>query len=292
MNNFVRKIRTLRKILFIKKHSYDVKKYDDEKYNAKLYELSFGRKGDFINPKTFNEHIINLKLYANEKGFEFYTDKYSVRDYVVKTVGEKYLNEVYDIYDNAEEIDFSKLPDKFALKGTHGSGYNVIVTDKSAVDANAVKNKFKEWLKENYYYIGRERNYKYIIPRVVCEKYLSTKDNSPLNEIKLMCFHGKVKLISDNRVYNGKRCVNLYDWSKAKLDVRMGADNHKFDLPKNIDEMISVAEKLSEPFEFVRVDLYNVDGKIVFSELTFHSGGGFVQFYPDSWDLKLGSLFD
>ena len=290
--NFLNKIRTLRKVLFIKRHSHDVKKYDDERYNEVLYKLSFGKKGNFKNPKTFNEHVINIKLYADEDGFEFYTDKYNVRKYVEKQVGEKYLNDVLAVYDSADEIDFSTLPEKFALKGTHGSGFNEIVKDKSAVDPDRIKKKFARWMRENYYYRGRERNYKKIIPHIVCEKYLSSSDGKPLNEVKLMCFRGKVKLIEDTRIVGGVRCVNVYDERKQLIDVRAGAGNHEFELPENIDEMISVAEKLAERFSFVRVDLYNVDGRIVFSELTFHSGGGFVPFNPSSWDEKLGCLFD
>lgn len=292
MSSLIKKIRTFFKVNFIKKYSTDLKKYSDEEYNQRLFKITFGRKGDFKNPKTFNEHVIALKLYADESGFERYTDKYEVREYVKSVVGEKYLNEVIAVYDTAEDIDFSVLPKSFVLKATHGSGFNVIVREKSAINESEVKSRFKTWLSRNYYYVGRERNYKNIVPRIVCEKFLDTADGKPLNEVKLFCIDGKVKLISDNRVYNGVRCDNLYDENKGKLDLRWGMQNHAYDLPDNIDEMISVAEKLAKQFRFVRVDLYDLGGRIIFSELTFHSGGGLVPFSPKEWDEKLGKLFD
>lgn len=292
MNTLSWMIRMGIKRCFVFLFSRRVSILNDEQYNKILYYIVFGKIGDFHNPQTINEYIISMKLYSNEEGYENYTDKYIVRSYVKEVIGDQYLNEILAVYDNPEDIEFEELPDSFALKATHGSGYNIVVSDKNSVDRELVKRKFKKWMNRNYYYLSREKNYRNIKPRIVCEKYLQANNKQPLNEMKLWCFNGKVKLIADTRIANGKRCTNLYDSEKNKLDVRMGTANHELPISDNIDEMIRIAELLALRFRFVRVDLYDVDGIIVFSELTFHPGGGLVPFEPDIWDYRIASFME
>lgn len=163
-----------------------------------------------------------------------YTDKLEVRDYVRKTVGEQYLNEVIGVYESFDDIDFDQLSDAF-LRPLDGQ----------------------------------------------------------LEEYKLFCFKGKVGFIQHNKQIGGKRYNNIFDAQWNILPVKYGYDGFTGDSkPENGDELIAVAEKLAVPFELVRVDLYNIDGRIVFSELTFHSGGGLITFEPKGYDRKFGKVLE
>ena len=163
----------------------------DESHAKLLFWIRFGYRFDFRHPKTMNEYICASKISDEKLGFDIYTDKYEVRSYVRETVGDRYLNEALGIYDRFDDIDFDRLPDAFAMKATHGSSYNIIVTDKSKLDRAAAKKKFDRWLGENFYYKDREKNYKNIKPRILCDAFLRPLDGQ-LEEYKLFCFRGKV----------------------------------------------------------------------------------------------------
>lgn len=266
---------------------------NDERFNKILFRIMFGRKADFSNPKSFNEFICARKLYDDAFELWPYTDKYEARNYVEETVGKQYLNECYGVYEDPRDIPFEQLPERYALRGTHGSGYNVIVTDRHNLDQKQVVRKFQKWLKRNYYHRCRERNYYKIKPRVMCDKYLECTTADGLPELKIFCFGGKAKFIGYNLCLHGKTYTNMYDADWNYLNVQKGYGN--FDncmIPENRDEIIAVAEKLAAPFEFVRVDLYNVDNRIIFSELTFFSGGGMVPFDPPESDIQFGEYFN
>ena len=288
-----RKIRIALKLFVYALFSKKTKLINDEKYNKLLFYITFGRKADFNNPKTFNEHVCARKVRRDEYGLSVYTDKYLVRDYVKNTVGEQYLNNVLGIFDSYSEIDFDKLPDKFALKCTHGSGMNVLVTDKKSLDHKKTEKKFSKWLKENFYYKAREKNYYNIVPRIMCDEFLENKDKNGLCEMKIFCFGGKAKFISYNLFKGEKPFTNYYNSNWEKIDLKVGYENFDGDcLPANKTEIIEIAEKLATPFDFVRVDLYNVDDRIIFSELTFHSGGGFTPFTPHKYDEIFAKYFE
>ena len=284
------KIRIILKVIAIKFFMLFPRLISDEGHSKLLYLIMFGHFPDLKNPKTMNEYICAAKIKDEKLAYDIYTDKYAVREYVSEKVGDKYLNTVLGIYDSFDDIDFDSLPRSFALKATHGSAYNIIVKDKDLLNKKAAKAKFDKWLKENFYYKDREKNYKNIKPRIMCDKYLEPEDEE-LEEYKLFCFKGKVGFISHNKMINGKRYSNIFDREWNKLPVRYGYGGFVGDKkPDNGDELIFVAEKLAEPFEFVRADLYNVDGKIIFSELTFHSGGGLIPFEPKEYDREYGKL--
>lgn len=262
----------------------------DENHAKLLYFVMFGKCLDIRNPKTMNQYICSSKISDEKLTYDVYTDKYAVRGYVQSVVGEEYLNDVVGIFDSFDEIDFGKLPKSFAMKATHGSSYNVIVPDKSQLDIADAKRKFDRWLKENFYYKDREKNYKNIKPRIMCDAFLRPLDGQ-LEEYKLFCFKGKVGFIQHNKQIGGKRYDNIFDAQWNILPVKYGYDGFTGDSkPENGDELIAVAEKLAAPFDLVRVDLYNVDGRIVFSELTFHSGGGLIPFEPKEYDREFGKM--
>ena len=282
-------IKMLLKVLVIKFSRRFPKAISDESYSKLLYFIVFGKRIDLKNPKTFNEHIITKKLEDKKYGYDKYTDKYSVREYVKECIGEEILNEVYGVYDSFDDIDFDKLPNSFALKATHASGFNIIVTDKSKLDIENAKKKFDKWLKINFYYKDREKNYKNIKPRILCDKYI--KFDESLVEYKIYCFNGKAKLICQNVDRGGRRYTNVFDENFAPIPVKFGYDHIEYPVTNEKEILIEIAEKLASPFDFVRVDLYDNDGKILFSELTFHSGGGLVPFEPKEYDIKFGKFF-
>ena len=288
-----RKIRIALKLLVYRLLSKKTRLIGDEAYNKLLFRLTFGRKADFDHPSTFNEYVCARKVRRDEEPLSVYTDKYAVRDYVRDTVGEAYLNEAYGAYGSFDEIDFDALPERFAMKCTHGSGMNIIVRDKAALNQRAAKKKMTRWLKQNFYYLAREKNYRPIVPRIMCDAYLEARDGGGLPEMKVFCFGGKAKLISFNLFQGDKPYTNYYDADWNRLDLRVGYENFPQDvLPDNRDEVLRVAERLAAPFDFVRVDLYNIDGRILFSELTFHSGGGFTPFTPASYDREFAKYFE
>lgn len=264
--------------------------FSDENYSKILYFIVFGKSLDIYHPKTFNEHIIARKLEDKKYEYDKYTDKYAVREYVRKAVGEEILNPVYGVYDSFDEIDFDVLPSAFALKSTHASGFNIVVPDKEKFDKFEAKKKFDAWLKLNFYYKDREKNYKNIIPRILCDQYITF--NKYLVEYKVYCFNGRAKLVCQNIEVDGKRYTNVYDIEFRAIPVRFGYDHYDYPVTDKKKELIYIAEKLAAPFEFVRVDLYENAGKILFSELTFHSGGGLVPFEPAEYDKKFAEFFE
>ena len=283
----VSKLRILLKVFFIDFYTYFPKLISDKNHSRLLYWCMFGKLPKLENPTTFNEYLCAEKIKDYKLDYWKYADKYQAREYVSKVIGDKYLNEVIGIYNSFDEIDFEKMPEKFVMKGTHGSSYNIIVTNKEKLDKNIARKKFNKWLKENFYLKDREKNYKNIKPRIMVDKFLSPEDGI-IEEFKLFCFKGKVRMISYNKGEGHSRRTKLFDENWNKLDVVYGYSG--FDvkkLPDNKNEFIELAEKLAEPFEFVRVDLYNIDGKIYFSELTFHPGGGLVPFNPSEFDKTL-----
>jgi len=251
------------------------------------------KKIDWKNPKTYNE---KLQIYKLSKGMENlwpYTNKWEVRKFVKKQLGQKILNKIYGHWENASQIDFSKLPNQFVLRTNHGSGWSIIVKDKNTIDAEEVRNKLNYWLKCNYYdFYGKERQYKLIKPMIFCSKYLADK-NGQLMDYKFFCFDGRVHFIQldIDRYTNHKR--NFYDRDWKKLPLSKGPypnSNKNYLKPGNFTEMIDVAEKLSAKFKHARIDLYNVDGKIYFSEITFTPDCGLLPFQPKKYNTIYGEL--
>lgn len=268
------------------------KSINDTQYTNMIYWIAFGKIPNLKNPRTFNEHICAIRISDQCYDYAPYADKAAVRDYVANTVGDRYLNKLIGVYESPYDIPFDRLPEAFAMKCTHASGYNVVVPDKKKVDWNKTTRKFERWLSRNYYYVNRERNYKHIQPRILIDEYI--RFDKRLLEYKVFCFNGHVRFTSVNVFEGGRRSVSVYEREWQYIPVNMGYESLGDSIPKpeNYDEMIQVAEKLAAPFSFVRVDLYN-DGKIIlFSELTFTSGGGLVRIWPEAYNLQWGSFFE
>lgn len=263
----------------------------DRTFVSTLYRLSFGERPCLDAPKTFNEHVCAIKLSEESLKYSDYTDKYAVRDYVAKTIGDDYLTPLLGVYERFSDIPLSDFPDRFALKATHASGYNIIVRDKASFCAKNAEKKFHKWLKKNYYLVGREKNYKNVKPRILAEEYLDFPQ--PLREYKLFCFGGKVRMIAVHRFGNGSHTVTAYTPQWKRLDVRLGyeAENAE-EKPETLETLITCAQKLSAPFPFVRVDLYANGSDVRFSELTFTPGGGLVHIDPPSFGKTMETWFE
>lgn len=267
----------------------------DRRVVISTYERLFGRKLHWNNPMRFTEKVQVFKISDEAERLWPYVDKYEVRSYVKETIGSDYLNSVYHVFDHVDEIDERRLPQSFVLKATHGSGWNIICPDKNLLDWPLAKAQLAKWMNMNYYSAcGKERQYKNIKPRIICEKYLTTDEQS-LVEYKLMCFHGTVHYIQamkDKLTPQASSCYYDTHWRPAGFSYTDKKPRPILTIPKpvHLDEIIRIGQKLAAPFDHVRVDLYNAHGKLHFGELTFTSGNGLNTFTPDLFDRVLGKL--
>ena len=269
-----------------------------EKRTYQLFNEIVGYDLNLDNPKTFNEKLQWLKLYYNDPLCTKCADKYKVRDYVKNIIGEEYLIPLIGAYDKAEDIDFDSLPNQFVLKVNWGSGQNIVVKDKSKLDIEKTKKILNEWmdLKSNHYYFFYEWPYKNIKPKILCEKYMANENIENLTVYKTFCFGSEpylFQVIIDDKTEHER--INYYDLNWKKLILKQNYQNFDYDMPKppTLNLMIDFAKKLSKDFPyFVRVDFYEVNGKIYFSEYTFYSDAGLAKFTPDDWDIKLGNLIN
>ncbi|MFA5080828.1 MAG: ATP-grasp fold amidoligase family protein [Candidatus Paceibacterota bacterium] len=262
----------------------------DEIYVKWQYKNFFGRKLDLENPKSFNEKIQWLKLNWRDEILTICSDKYKVREYVKSRLGEKVLTKLYGVYDRVEDIIVKDLPDSFVLKVTHGSGQNIFCKNKNDVDWNHTFEMLKIYMANNHYYLGRESSYKNVIPRIICEEYLNEDGRSPI-DYKFYCFDGQPLFINVHFDRFGEHKSNLYDINFNFLPVKWTKPNFlgNFHKPQCFDEMTFVAKRLAEGMIFVRVDLYCVNNKIYFGEMTFYPCNGLDIYIPDSYDYLLGS---
>lgn len=244
------------------------------------------------NPQTYSEKLQWIKIYGNLKSYSTYADKYAVRAFIKKNIGEKYLIPMIGHWDTFEEIPFDELPNQFVLKATHGSGYNYVCTDKAKLDKKALKVEVARWNSENFYTFQREVQYKHLTPHLIAEHYLED-DSGELRDYKFTCSHGDIDFIEVHSNRNSGHSVQLMDqdWNQLPFKTIAGEPNAYLPKPDNYDEVLSVVTKLAESFPFVRVDLYLVNGKIYFGELTFTPGDGTFPFVGKS-DLAMGKLID
>ncbi len=246
------------------------------------------------NPQNFNEKMTNLKLsYKDDKLVSRCADKYEVRDYVKSKGLENILNELYFVCNTPEEIDFEKLPNKFVLKCTHGSGYNIVCKNKTNIDINDTKKKLKKWLKERYGLATTELQYLKIKPKIICEKYLCDENDRLPIDYKFYCIAGKVEgvlVCTERDLETHTKKVNFFDlqWKELPYIKEKDRSKTKVKKPENFELMVEYAKKLSKDFKFVRVDLYNDNGKIIFGELTFTPDCCCVLFHSKQGNIELG----
>ena len=262
------------------------------------YRIKTGRKLNLKTPCRYTEKLQWCKLYYRDPKMIQCVDKYDVRDYIEKAGFGEILNECYGVYDYVDDIDFNKLPNEFVIKDTLGGGGNrvIICTDKAKVDWNETKERLREWVEEPLvkfggrewpYYSGKKH-------RILIEKYLPGGENG-LVDYKFMCFDGKVEicfiLTDRNLGVSVKEAIcdrNLSLLPYSEIGYKIPNNIQK---PDNYDKMLEVAEKISKEFPHVRVDLYNINGRIIFGEMTFFDSSGYGLFSPDEFDFVLGKYF-
>ncbi|MFE4425938.1 ATP-grasp fold amidoligase family protein [Peribacillus butanolivorans] len=253
-----------------------------------------GREVDLENPNKYNDKLQWLKLNWFDPLATICADKYEVREFVKEMVGEEYLNELYGVYESVDEINIDILPNSFVLKGTHGSGFNIVCKDKTKMDWNKEFKKMRRWLKTNYYLQNREWVYKDIKPRIICEKFIKQDDGAELRDYRIFCFNGIPKFITvDFSITNKKKTRrNLYDieWNLMNNEISYPKElTIKVNKPDNLDEMISLSKKLSSSFPHARVDFYYIKGKIIFGEITFFHQSGMGEIRPLEFEDEMGS---
>ena len=274
----------------------------DDKAAKLLWKVHFKEELNLSDPKTFNEKLQWLKVYDHKDEYTRYVDKYLVRDYVKEKIGEEYLIPLLGVWENANDINFEELPEQFVIKCNHNSGGGMcICKDKKNIDINKVVKNLNKCIKNNYYYKYREWAYKNVTPLIIAEELM--EDHNINNDIqtdglidyKFYCFNGEPKFlyvgfanISDGIKKDVLSFLDL-NWEPTPFYRR----DHKpipfaVQKPDDFDDMIEIARKLSDNIPFVRVDLYYIDNRIFFSEMTMCPGSGFGKFYPEEWERKLG----
>ena len=257
------------------------------------YRYITHHKLNLKNPTRYTEKLQYLRLfvYPKDKFVTKCASRDGAREYLKELGLENLLIPIYGIFDSFDEIDFSKLPDQFVMKCTHACAFNKIVLDKNSLDIDATRKQFNKWLKTNYGNKTLERHYSPIKPRIIIEKYIGELDALPV-EYKIHVFNGVAKSIY---VVTGRgkdiRYNNYYiDWKPFDGSQFNGWKKTDYELekPKNWDEMVKIAEKLGGKFPFVRVDLYNINGKIYFSEMTFTPAKGTLILDDDRCDFEMG----
>ena len=259
------------------------------------YRVKTGRGINWKNPKRYTEKIQWYKLnYKNDK-MPICVDKYRVREYIEEKGLSDILVKLYAVYESPEEIKLGDLPEKFVLKTTNGSGTNIICRDKSTLDEQELKCKISSYFKQSSASAGREWPYKHVVPRIIVEELLednSTEDKS-ICDYKFLCFAGKPEYVvyDVDRFTEHKR--NIYDteWNDLHIASDCPCSDKVYEKPETLEKMLEIAKTLSADFPAVRVDLYSIEGKIYFGELTFFPWSGYVKYNPDSFDFEMGQKF-
>lgn len=264
------------------------------------YAMKTGRKLDLRNPQRFTEKLQWYKLFYRNSLMEQCVDKYSVREYVKSKGLVNILVPLIGIYESVDEINFADLPNQFVIKDTLGGGGNsvIVVKDKDKLDIKATRLELQNWMKKKHgKHPGREWVYDKKESRIIIEKYIeSDVSNGGLIDYKFFCFNGRVKYvygIADRELGNGAG-LGVFNREFELLPYkRCDEENLKRNLekPSNYEEMVSIAEKLSEDFPHARIDLYDQNNKILFGEITFFDGSGYMQFNPDEFDYIMGKEF-
>ncbi len=271
----------------------------DKLYLKIRHQAELGQKLNLKNPKTYNEKLQWLKLYNRKPELTMMADKYAVRDFVARTIGPQYLVPLLGVWQSFAKIDFTSLPERFVLKCTHDCDGLIICRNKSCLDLAAAKKFLNSSLAKNYFYVAREWPYKQIQPRIIAEQYLDDRsidqyedDTSPvLNVYKFFCFNGQPRFLLHS-VDKGDDCrYDYFDMDFQPLAMSAGIKKADYAVlePQNFAKMKQVAALLAQDICHVRVDLFNIAGRIYFNEMTFFNWAGYQPFYPAKWDEILGS---
>ena len=270
----------------------------DRSFYEITYKSVFGKELNIKSPKRLNEKIQWLKLNDRKDFYTICADKYAVRTFLAEEFGEEYLIPLLFHTTNVDEININNLPNcKCIVKANHDSGHYQIIRDKHSVNYDELRMKCSSWLAQNYYDVSREWQYKNIKPRrILVEELLETSSGKLPNDYKLHYINGELQFVyvSFDREGVNDRCTYDRDWNRLPF-VWVPKDSYRSDMnkanvpkPKSFDKMVEFADKIASRFKYVRVDFYDVDGKLYFGEITLHHGSGFDLFFPDDYDFIYG----
>lgn len=264
----------------------------DKAYLSLIYAIRMKKIMHWHSPKSFSEKLQWIKVYDHNPLYIQLVDKYEMKKFVDQVIGPGHTVPTLGIWDSVDDIDFSKFPERFVIKGTHDSGSVIVCKDIKTFDENNARSKLQDSLNTNLYYLSREWPYKHVPHRIIAEEYIESKDKSPLTEYKLFCFDGEVKivLVCKGLAHTTKRTNDFCDVNLKRYPFTSLLPNSEGELikPDNYDELLQYARKLSKGFPEVRVDAYVFDGRIYFGELTFFHNSGLRRYEPDEWDYKIG----
>jgi hypothetical protein len=256
------------------------------------FEEKTGRVLELNRPVEISDKLTSYMMSYEDNLVTQCCDKLKVRDFVADYIGDQYLNELLGVYTRFEDVPFTELPDKFALKVNHSSGCQLLCTDKSEIDFRKNRRRFNLWLKQNYFYWSGEWGYKGVEPRIIAEEYLG----DGIIDYKFYCFNGTPEFLyaSQGLTYEHTLKVGFYDldFTEAPFQRKDYPFLEGVEKPDSFDEMIELAAKLAKPFPFVRVDFFNVGERIIFSELTFYPNGGVHELHPQEYNRKIGDLLE
>lgn len=304
--NFKDKIETVFKALYDENARFIVMNrlglcncMSDEDYIKNLFKTILGKNLNLSNPITFSEKLQWLKIYNRNPEYSIMVDKYLVKKYVADRIGCEYIIPTLGVWKKPEDIDFNILPEKFVLKCNHNSGKGMcICKDKSKLNLHKVKKALYEGITENYYLHYREWPYKDVARRIIAEKYMEDNNDNNITDLidyKFFCFNGVPRLCQVFKNRRTNETIDFFDMNWKHMDFKGLEKPHKpffkgkIERPKNLGLMIQICSKLSEDVPFVRVDLYEIDNKVYFGEMTFFPAAGFGEFDPPIYNEIIGS---
>ncbi len=278
----------------IKKFSHII---PDKIYLKIIYKIKLKKKLNLKNPKTFNEKLQWLKIYNRNDIYTKMVDKYEAKRFVSEIIGNEYIIPTIGIFDKWDEIDFEKLPDKFVIKCTHDSGGIVVCTSKKELNICMAKEKIDKSLKQNYFYSGREWPYKNVKPRIIIEKFMEDDSGEPIKDYKFFCFNGEPKIMymSEGLDNHETASMSFYDMDFKLLSCKRKDYKLLNYIPKKpitFEKMKEYSKLISSNIPHLRVDWYEVNGKLYFGEATFFTNSGFIPFEDEKWDIKLGKMIE
>lgn len=269
-----------------------LKNMPDEAFVKGMYRCCMDRELDLEDPKLYTEKLQWLKLYDHRPEYTTLVDKFAVKQYVAEKIGTEYVIPLLGVWDRAEDIDFDALPRQFVLKTTHDSGSVVVCKDKAALNIPAARRKLKHYLKRRYYDCNREWPYKHVKPRIIAEAYMEDSRQGELRDYKFFTFGGepKVLYIAQGRGRGEPTVADFFDMEFNHLPFTIDHDTAPVppEKPRCFEEMKRLAAQLSAGTPQLRVDFYEVDGKVYFGEMTFFHCSGWEAFHPESWDRTFG----
>ena len=291
-------------LLFLKLFS---QLFSDESYLRYKFYLSMGYKLNLDNPRTFSEKLQWLKIHNRKPEYTTMVDKHAVKDYVTNKIGAKYIIPTIGVWDNVEDIDWDSLPNQFVLKTTHGGGGGgvVVCKNKATLDKQKTIKSLKSSLSQDIYKNLREWPYKNVPKRIIAEQYMTDGSSKDLPDYKFFCFDGEPKYCQVIRDRHTKETIDFYDMEWNHMPFiglnpvvsncqTLVVSNGKTPVakPMHLDKMIEICQKLSKDIPFSRIDLYVINDKEYFGEITFYPASGMGTFTPDEWNYRLGDLLN